>query len=164
ALMAMPVGRPRLLLADKGYDGDAVRQDLLLSGIVPVIPPKANRKNPPPCDFKAYKDRNRIERMFNRLKQFRRIATRFDKTAKSFAAFLALAGCKDMDTVLCQQDLVRLDVGMAQRCGAKRTEGRNLCVRHATSMALDVQWAPLTSAAKAVSKSALADGRLKAQR
>jgi hypothetical protein len=45
--MAM-VGKPRLLLADKGYDGDAVRQDLLLSGIVPVIPPKANRKNPPP--------------------------------------------------------------------------------------------------------------------
>lgn len=68
--------------------------DLLLSGIVPVIPPKANRKNPPQCDFKAYKDRNRIERMFNRLKQFRRIATRFDKTAKSFAAFLALAAVR----------------------------------------------------------------------
>ena len=43
-----------------------------LSGIVPAIPPKANRKNPPPCDCKAYKDRNRIEHMFNRLKQFRR--------------------------------------------------------------------------------------------
>lgn len=66
----------------------------LLSGIVPVIPPKANRKNPPQCDFKAYEDRNRIERMFNRLKQFRRIATRFDKTAKSFAAFLALAAAR----------------------------------------------------------------------
>lgn len=92
--MAMPVGKPRLLLADKGYDGDAVRQDLLLSGIAPVIPPKANRKNPPQCDFRAYKDRNRIERMFNRLKQFRRIATRFDKTAKSFAAFLALAAAR----------------------------------------------------------------------
>jgi transposase len=90
ALMAMPVGKPRLLLADKAYDGDAVRQDLLLSGILPVIPPKANRKNPPQGDCKTDKDRNRIERMFNRLKQFRRIATRFDKTAKSFAAFLAL--------------------------------------------------------------------------
>nr|WP_281032823.1 transposase [Phyllobacterium myrsinacearum] len=44
--------------------------------------------------FKAYKDRNRIERMFNRLKQFRRIATRFDKTKTSFAAFLALAAAK----------------------------------------------------------------------
>uniref|UniRef100_UPI000A445E30 transposase n=1 Tax=Rhizobium nepotum TaxID=1035271 RepID=UPI000A445E30 len=65
-----------------------------IHGIRPVIPPKANRKNPPPCDFKAYKDRNRIERMFNRLKQFRRIATRYDKTRKSFEAFLALASVK----------------------------------------------------------------------
>jgi transposase len=92
--MALPVGKPRLLLADKGYDGDAVRQNLLLAGILPVIPPKASRKNPPHCDFRAYKDRNRIERMFNRLKQFRRIATRFDKTAKSFSAFLALAAAR----------------------------------------------------------------------
>jgi transposase len=40
---------------------------LLIHGIRPVIPPKANRKDPPSCDFKVYKDRNRIERMFNRL-------------------------------------------------------------------------------------------------
>jgi len=51
-------------------------------------------KNPPACDFQAYKDRNRIERMFNRLKQFRRIATRYDKTRKSFEAFLAIAAVK----------------------------------------------------------------------
>ena len=92
--MAMPVGKPRLLLADKGYDGDVVRQDLLLSGIVPVIPPKANRKNPPPCDFRAYKDRNRIERMFGKLKQQRRIATRYDKTVLSFESFLNLAAAR----------------------------------------------------------------------
>nr|WP_268890836.1 transposase [Brucella tritici] len=49
---------------------------------------------PPACDFQAYKDRNRIERMFNRLKQFRRIATRYDKTRKSFEAFLAIAAVK----------------------------------------------------------------------
>jgi transposase len=90
----MPVSRPKLFLADKGYDGDDVRSSLMMRGIQPVIPPKANRKNPPACDFKAYKDRNRIERMFNKLKQFRRIATRFDKTATSFAAFLALASTK----------------------------------------------------------------------
>ena len=72
------------MLADKGYDGDDVRSSLLMRGILPVIPPKANRKEPIACDFKAYKDRNRIERTFNRLKQFRRIATRYDKTALSF--------------------------------------------------------------------------------
>ena len=82
------------MLADKGYDGDDVRSSLLMRGILPVIPPKANRKEPIACDFKAYKDRNRIERMFNRLKQFRRIATRYDKTALSFVGFLCLAAAK----------------------------------------------------------------------
>jgi transposase len=90
----MPVGKPKLFLADKGYDSDAIREELLIHGILPVIPPKANRKDPPSCDFKAYKDRNRIERMFNRLKQFRRIATRFEKTKLSLAAFLAIAAVR----------------------------------------------------------------------
>jgi len=68
---------------------------LLLQGTRPVIPPKANRKAPPACDFRAYKDRNRIERMFNRrIKQFRRVATRYDKTRKSFEGFLAVAAAK----------------------------------------------------------------------
>ena len=93
-LLNIPVYRPRMMLADKGYDGDAVREALLLQGILPVIPPKSNRKSPAECDYRAYKDRNRIERMFNRLKQFRRIATRYDKTAKSFLAFLCLAAAR----------------------------------------------------------------------
>ncbi len=76
----MPVGKPRRFLADKGYDADFLGEELLLQGTRPVIPPKANRKAPPACDFRAYKDRNRIERMFNRIKQFRRVATRYDKT------------------------------------------------------------------------------------
>ncbi|MEQ8479902.1 MAG: transposase [Hoeflea sp.] len=79
------------MLADKGYAGDAVREALILQGILPVISPKSNRRSPAQCDYRAYKDCNRIERMFNRLKQFRRIATRYDKTAKSFLGFLCLA-------------------------------------------------------------------------
>lgn len=90
----IPVGKPRLFLADKGYGGNFLREELLIHGIRPVIPPKANRKNPPACDFKSYKHRNRIERMFNRLKQFRRIATRYDKTRKSFEGFLSLAAAR----------------------------------------------------------------------
>ena len=89
--MALPLAKPRFVLADKGYDGDEVRQELLLHGILPVIPPRSNRLDPAPCDYRRYKDRKRIERMFNRLKQFRRIATRYDKTATSFLAFLSLA-------------------------------------------------------------------------
>jgi transposase len=90
----IPVANPHLMLADKGYDGDSARAALLMKGILPVIPPKSNRRSPADCDFKAYRDRNRIERMFNRLKQFRRIATRYDKTAKSFIGFLCLAAAK----------------------------------------------------------------------
>lgn len=90
----MPVNRPRLFLADKGYGGVGVRSSLIMRDIQRVISPKANRKNPPACDFRAYKDRNCIERIFNKRKQFHRIATRFNKTAASFAAFLAVASTK----------------------------------------------------------------------
>ncbi len=82
------------MLADKGYDGDDVRQNLLIHGILPVIPSRANRREPIPHDVESYKDRNLVERMFNRLKQFRRIATRYDKTAMSFLAFLNIAAAK----------------------------------------------------------------------
>jgi transposase len=91
-LFNLPITPPKMMLADKGYDGDDVRSSLLMHGILPVI--QANRKEPIASDFKAYKDRNRIERMFNRLKQFRRIATRYDKTAVTFIGFLCLAAAK----------------------------------------------------------------------
>jgi hypothetical protein len=67
---------------------------LLIKGILPVIPPRTDRKQPIDCDFKRYKDRNRIERIFDRLKQRRRIATRYGKTAKSYLAFLSLAAAR----------------------------------------------------------------------
>ena len=92
--MPILVKKPRLLLADKGYDGNNIRDALGCSGIKLIIPPRENRKNPPACDFQTYKDRYRIERMFNRLEQFRRIATRYDKTRKSFEPFLAIAAVK----------------------------------------------------------------------
>jgi transposase len=83
-----------MMLADKGYDSDDVRAALLLKGVLPVIPPKSNRKETISCDFKAYKDRNHVERLFNKLKQARRIATRYDKTARSFLSFLNLAASR----------------------------------------------------------------------
>ncbi len=94
ALLNMPVAKPKALLADKGYDGDAVREDLLLRGILPIIPPKANRRDPAAYNFWRYRDRNQVERLFNRLKQSRRIATRYDKTASSFLGFLSLAAAR----------------------------------------------------------------------
>src|SRR5437660_4895361 len=82
---------PEALLADKAYDADALIDTLTRRGITPVIPPKANRKTPRACDFALYRERNLVERFFNKLKHFRAIATRYDKLAKIFLAAVQLA-------------------------------------------------------------------------
>ncbi len=79
------------LLADKGYDADAIRQQLADAEIEAVIPAKRNRRNPAPHDRVKYRWRNRIERMFSKLKNWRRVATRYDKTADSYIGFVGLA-------------------------------------------------------------------------
>lgn len=84
----------KALLADKGYDADAIREELLFNGIEPVIPSKKDRKHPIPHDPIKYKQRNLIERLFNKLKNWRRIATRYDKTAESFLGFVCLVSAK----------------------------------------------------------------------
>lgn len=78
------------LLADRGYDSDEFRSSLQKSGVTPVIPGKKNRKDPILYDKVLYKERNGVERFFCRIKQFRRIATRFDKTSKMFQGALTL--------------------------------------------------------------------------
>ena len=81
----------RCVLGDMGHDADWVRQELLLRGVPPVIPPNPARKQPAPLDRGLYRLRNRVERLVNKLKQFRAVATRYDKTAESFLAFVHLA-------------------------------------------------------------------------
>jgi transposase len=83
------------VLGDMGYDADWIRQELLLRGVLPVIPPNPVRKKEPvPVDRGLYRLRNRVERLVNKLKQFRAIATRYDKTAGSFLAFVQLAAAR----------------------------------------------------------------------
>ena len=82
---------PQALIGDKAYDADPLIDILTKRGIDPVIPPKANRKTPRPCDFALYCERNLIERFFNKLKHFRGIATRYDKLARNFLAAIQLA-------------------------------------------------------------------------
>jgi len=79
------------VLADKGYDSDKFREVIASQGAEAVIPPKRSRKEPIPYDKDVYKERNLVECFFNKIKNFRRIATRYDKTALSFAVMLALA-------------------------------------------------------------------------
>ncbi len=83
--------KTKYLLADKAYDADHWRDHLRARRIQPVIPNKSNRKRPHRFDKARYKGRNVIERMFGRLKDFRRIATRYDKNANNFLAALCLA-------------------------------------------------------------------------
>src|SRR4051795_8054658 len=80
------------LLADKAFDSDAIRADLNERGALAVIPPKANRAAAIPCDFEMYKWRHLVENFFCKIKEFRRIATRYDKTDTSFAAIIHLGG------------------------------------------------------------------------
>lgn len=79
------------LLADRAYDGDALRHSLAQRGTLAVIPNKINRVNRFPFDAIAYKLRNAVERAFCRLKDFRAIATRYDKLARNFLAGLCIA-------------------------------------------------------------------------
>src|SRR6266480_406656 len=82
---------PEALIGDKAYDADPFIDGLTQRGIIPVIPPKLNRKIPRPCDFAPYCERNLVERFFNKLKHFRAIATRYDKLARNFLAGIQLA-------------------------------------------------------------------------
>jgi len=84
----------RCLIGDMGDDADRIRQDLLTRGVLPVIPSNPVRKEPLALDRELYRLRNRVERLNNRLKQFRAVATRYDKTAASYLAFVQLAASR----------------------------------------------------------------------
>ncbi len=81
---------PDALLADKGYDSDALVATLDERGITPVIPSKANRKQPRKTDFALYRERNLVEWFFCRIEQYRAISTRYDKLANTFLAAVTL--------------------------------------------------------------------------
>ena len=80
------------MLADKAFDNNWLRAELNHRGAIAVIPPKTNRKGALECDFEMYKWRHLIENFFCKLKQFRRIATRYEKTDESYSAMIHLAG------------------------------------------------------------------------
>jgi transposase len=82
---------PRQLVADRAYDASSLRDWLTQRSVKAVIPPNPTRKHPHVYDPRAYKRRNLIERMFCRLKDFRRIATRYDKRADIFFSAILLA-------------------------------------------------------------------------
>ena len=81
---------PQAVIGDKAFDADTLIDTLAKRAITPVIPPKANRKVDRDCDFALYRERNLIERFFNKIKHYRAIATRYDKLARNFLAAVQL--------------------------------------------------------------------------
>jgi transposase len=87
--------KPRaVVIADKGYDADSVRSCIRGQGAIPNIPNRANRTKKYRWKKAIYRARNLVERFFNKLKQFRHIATRYDKLGANFFAFLQLASVR----------------------------------------------------------------------
>ena len=76
---------------DRAYEGDETRALAVELGYIPVVPPKSNRKDPWDYDKELYKQRNQVERLFRRIKRFRRIFTRYDKLDVIFLAFVFFA-------------------------------------------------------------------------
>ena len=83
--------KPEYVLADRGYDSDEIVNYIKQLNAIPVIPPRSNRITQRNYDKILYKERNLVERLFNRLKQFRKIATRFEKIQINFEAMIYLA-------------------------------------------------------------------------
>ena len=79
------------IIADRGYDANRITATLRAQETIPVIPGRRNRKRPIPYDERRYKDRRRVEAMFCRIKDFRRVATHYDKLARNFLSAVSLA-------------------------------------------------------------------------
>ena len=91
ALMLPSLPSAKELLGDKGYDSNHFRQALIQRGTMPCIPSSRSRKVPIPYDHALYRQRHRVENMFGRLKDWRRIAMRYDRCAHTFFSAILLA-------------------------------------------------------------------------
>ena len=83
--------RPQAVIADKGYDAEHLHEAIHDAGAEAVIPPRSNRKAPRAHNKALYKERSLVERFFHKLKQFRRVATRYDKLLANYKGFVQLA-------------------------------------------------------------------------
>ena len=84
----------QIVLADKAYDADWIRRQIEAQGAAPNIPDRSNRKHRHCFSKTLYKERNLVERFFNKIKYFRRIATRYDKLGSTFMAMIKLAAIR----------------------------------------------------------------------
>ncbi len=93
-VMSENLPQPKVLLADRGYDADSIRNSMDDRSVQPVIPMRKSRKKRVGVDRSLCRLRNLVERCFNKLKNARRIATRYDKTAESFLGFVDITSIR----------------------------------------------------------------------
>ncbi len=93
-VMAENLSTPSVLLADRGYDADSIRKSMEKRDVLPVIPMRKSRKKRVGVDRALYRLRKLVERCFNKLKNARRVATRYEKTAESFLAFIDITSIR----------------------------------------------------------------------
>ncbi|MFO0437675.1 MAG: transposase [Phenylobacterium sp.] len=93
-VMAEPRPEPKVMLGDQGYDAGGILGDLEVRGVTAVIPPKRNRKVQLIIGRHPCAPKNLVERGFNKLKRFRGVATRYDKTAESHLGFIVIASAR----------------------------------------------------------------------
>lgn len=91
ALALLASHEPKHVIADKGYDSDEIIENIERRGSKAVIPSRKLRKQAKRLDRRRYRQRNLVERFVNQIKHFRRIATRYEKTARNFLGFIHLA-------------------------------------------------------------------------
>ena len=91
ALLLDDLPKAKELLADRGYDADWFRMALIERGIAPCIPPRKNRKIQIAYDKTLYKQRHKVENMFGRINDWRRIAMRYDRCAHTFFSAICIA-------------------------------------------------------------------------
>lgn len=93
-VMADNLPEPSVLLADRGYDADSIREKMGARDVLTQIPMRKSRKMRVGVDHSLYSLRNLVERCFNKLKNARRVATRYDKTAESFLGFIDIVSIR----------------------------------------------------------------------
>jgi transposase len=93
-VMADNLPEPSVLLADRGYDADSIRKSMAARNVLTQIPMRKSRKMRVGVDHALYSLRNLVERCFNKLKNARRVATRYDKTAESFLGFIDITSIR----------------------------------------------------------------------
>ena len=128
-LLALTPAGVEAFIGDKGYDSDTLVQAIEARGMAAAIPPRSNRTKSRKVDWFVYKERHLIECFFNKIKQYRRIFARYEKTSRNYMGMLRFVSALIMAAVMCQQNL---DVSMPD--SSQRYGNSCACIKPKTTL------------------------------